>query len=204
MNTQTNHCKNPLGFTLIELLIAMAIFAVMAALAFGGLRSVINTSSSVQQQIERLESLQRTVMFLERDIRQLSARPINTESAKRRAAVELDQSGTRLIEFTRAGNPNPGGLTRSSLQRVSYILEEGVLIRQTWDQVDHLQQDEPVKMKLLDKLESVTFKLLDTNNKWQTSWGGNGAVDQLPLAVEITLKHKRWGVIRRLIPVYGF
>ncbi len=193
---------------MIELLIAMAIFAVMAALAYGGLSSVINTSSSVQKQIKRLESLQRTVMFLERDIRQLAARPVNTESAKRRSAVELDLNGAALIEFTRAGNPNPGGLTRSSLQRVAYTLEEGVLFRQTWDQVDHLQTEEPIKMQLLEKLDEVEFRLLDANNKWQTRWGQNttsgGVLEQLPLAIEITLDHQKWGKIRRLIPVYGF
>ncbi len=200
--------KKRSGFTLIELLIAMAIFAVMAALAYGGLSSVINTSSAVQKQIIRLESLQRTVMFLERDMRQLIARPVNTDSAKRRSAVELGLNGDVLIEFTRGGNPNPGGLTRSSLQRVAYTLEEGVLFRQTWDQVDHLQTEEPIKLRLLEQLEEVEFRLLDANNKWQTRWAQNGAqgaaLEQLPLAVEITLDHKEWGKIRRLIPVYGF
>ncbi len=196
--------KKQLAFTLIELLIAMAIFAVMAALAFGGLRSVIATSSGVEQQIERLESLQRTVMFLERDVRQLAARPVNTEVAKRRYALQAGPNGDILLEFTRAGNPNPGGLTRSSLQRVRYVLEEGVLIRQTWDQVDSLLSDEPVKLKLLDKLKGVKFKFLDINNKWQTNWGIRGPLDQLPLAVEIVLEHEQWGEVRRLIPVFGF
>ncbi len=194
--------KKANGFTLIELLIAMAIFAVMAALAFGGLRSVINTSSGVQSQIERLEALQRTVMFMERDIRQLAPRPVNTDSATKKNAVDTEGDGVVLIEFTRAGNPNPGGLTRSSLQRVRYQLEEGVLTRLTWDQVDHLQTAEPVKMKLLDQLNEVSFRLLDANNKWQTKWVQG--VAQLPLAVEITLDHKQWGEIRRLIPVFGF
>ena len=203
-NPPGNIRKKTSGFTLLELLIAMAIFAVMAALAYGGLRSVISTSSGVQRQIERLEHLQRTIMFLERDMRQLIARPVNTDVAKKRRAVELDQNEGVLIEFTRSGNPNPGGVVRSSLQRVNYRLEDDVLIRQSWDQVDHLQVDEPVIIELLDNVEEVEFKLLNSQNQWLTRWDLGGNLDQLPLAVEITIKHKQWGVIRRLIPVYGF
>ena len=193
------------GFTLIELLIAMVIFAIMATLAYGGLRTVINTSSGVQRQMKRLESLQRSMLFLERDIRQLVARPMNTDSAKKRSAVELTSSGNVLIEFTRGGNPNPAGLVRSGLQRVRYVLDEGKLTRQAWGHVDHLQDAKPIEMKLIENLNKVEFRLLDINNKWHTSWGKDKKqFEQIPIAVELTLDHKKWGIIRRLIPVYGF
>ncbi len=190
------------GFTLIELLIAMVIFAILATLAYGGLSSLIRTSSGVEAHIERLEKLQRCVMFLERDLRQLVARPINTDVAARQAAVVMEPNSVRLIDFTRAGNPNPAGLYRSSLQRIRYTLEEGVLTRLSWDYVDHLQSDVPVKLPLLDQLNGVEFRLLDDRNKWQTRWN-NKNLTQLPLAVEVVLEHKQWGKIRRLIPVTG-
>lgn len=190
---------------MLELLIAMVLFAIMATLAYGGLRTVINTSSGVQRQMKRLEALQRSMLFIERDLRQLVARPMNTDSAKKRSAVELASSGKVLIEFTRGGNPNPAGLIRSSLQRVSYVLEEDELIRQTWGQVDHLQATKPVEMNLLGKVNKVKFRVLDINNKWHTSWGKDvKQFELIPVAVELTIDHKKWGVITRLIPVYGF
>lgn len=194
------------GFTLIELLIAMVIFSIMATLAYSGLRTVISTSSGIQRQIKQMESLQRSMMFIERDIRQLVARPINTDVDKKRSAVELSAGGQTLIEFSRAGQPNPAGLTQSSLQRVGYLFEEdGLLIRQTWSLIDHLQDEEPIKMKLMSRLNKVEFRLLDENFKWQTNWGEDKKqFEALPIAVEVTLDHKQWGIIRRLIPVYGF
>ena len=115
------------------MIIAMVIFSIMATLAYRGLRTVISTSSGIQRQIKQMESLQRSMMFIERDIRQLVARPINTDVDKKRSAVELSAGGQTLIEFSRAGQPNPAGLTQSSLQRVGYLFEEdGLLIRQTW------------------------------------------------------------------------
>ena len=192
------------GFTLIELLIAMVIFAIMATLAYGGLRSVIRTSSGVEAHIKRLEGLQRCVMFLEKDLRQVVARAVNTEVASSQNAVLMGQDSAVLIEFTKTGNPNPAGLTRSSLQRVRYVLEDGVLSRLSWDHVDHLQTTEPVKLQLLDQLIDVKFRLLDNHGRWQSRWGSGRSSGQLPIAVEVVLVHKQWGKIRRLIPVLGY
>ena len=47
------------GFTLIELLVALAVFAVLAVMAYGGLNQVLMTRSVVDDQAEALRSLQR-------------------------------------------------------------------------------------------------------------------------------------------------
>ena len=70
----------------------------------------------------------------------------------------LDSDG--LMEFTRAGNPNPIAIARSSLQRVRYDLEEKVLTRNSWALVDHIDL-EPTSMKLLKDVESIELRLLD-------------------------------------------
>lgn len=204
MNPYSRPQQKSFGFTLIELLIAMVIFAILATMAYGGLSSIIRSSERVQGQIVRLESLQRTIMFLERDIRQLAARPMNTDVAVIKGAVEMLSSGSVLIEFSRGGNPNPAGLLRSSLQRVAYVLEESTLYRLAWDSVDHLETEEPIRLKLLDQVDSVEFKLLDPGGRWQTKWEPEDELSQLPLAVDFTIDHKYWGEIRRLLPIYGF
>ena len=62
------------GFTLIELLVAMAIFAVISALAFGGLNAVVTQQTLAKAQILRLAQVQRAVRMLTDDFAQLNPR----------------------------------------------------------------------------------------------------------------------------------
>ena len=191
------------GFTLIELLISMVIFAVLAVMAYGGLASVIKASTGVQERIEKLESLQRTFMLFERDIRQLVQRPIITDTGDVKSALEGGLGRDALLEFTRGGNPNPVDENRSSLFRVIYKLEDGLLVRYKRSKLDLLFGAKSVYSNLLDNVEGIAIRFLDSTGKWQNEWGG-GKANVLPTAVEITLKHQEWGEIRRLIPVYGY
>lgn len=192
------------GFTLIELLISMVIFAVLAVMAYGGLAAVIKASTGVQSRIEKLESLQKTFMLLERDIRQLVLRPVASDAGGLRPALE-GGLGDALLEFTRGGYPNPADENRSSLLRVVYTLENGErLIRDRRSYLDQLSfTEKTVHPYLLDNVDEIVIRFLDNAGKWQSQWGG-GNTNTLPTAVEITLKHKEWGEIRRLIPVYGY
>lgn len=186
------------GFTLLELLVAIVIFSLMSVMAYGGLFNVITGNEVIATQEKRLKELQRTMMFLERDIRQLVPRPRNNGSGNVLAKAfdyGLDSEG--LLEFTRAGNPNPVAVARSSLQRVRYDIEEKVLIRKGWALVDYIDL-EPTSMNLLNDVESLELRLLDSNNEWQDNWKQE---KELPKAVEITIVHTHWGEIKRLIPV---
>lgn len=193
MTAKSNHK----GFTLLELLVAMVIFSLMSVMAYGGLSNVITGNEVIATQEKRLKELQRTMMFLERDIRQLVPRPRNTGAGNVLAKAfdyGLDSAG--LVEFTRAGNPNPIGIARSSLQRVRYDLEDKVLKRKSWALVDHLNL-EPTEMKLIKDVESMELRLLDGNNQWQDNWKQEKII---PKAVEVTIIHSHWGKIIRLIP----
>lgn len=190
--------KHQQGFTLLELLVAMVIFSLMSVMAYGGLSNVITGNEVIAAQEKSLKELQRTMMFLERDIRQLVPRPRNIGFSQEKAKAfdyGLDSDG--LLEFTRAGNPNPVGVVRSSLQRVRYDIEEKVLIRKSWSLVDYLDL-EPSTMNLLGDIKSVELRLLDKNNEWQVNW--NQEIE-IPKAVEITIDHNDWGEIKRLISV---
>jgi len=186
-----------LGFTLLELLVAMVIFSLMSVMAYGGLSNVITGNEVIAKQEKQLKELQRTMMFLERDMRQLVPRPRSTGFNEFAKAFEYGLDSEGLVEFTRAGNPNPIGLKRSSLQRVRYDIEEKTLVRKTWALVDHINL-EPTTMNLLKDIESFELRLLDRNNQWQENWK---ELKEIPRAVEINIDHKQWGKIQRLIPV---
>jgi len=186
------------GFTLLELLVAMVIFSFMAIMAYGALANIFNSNERISQQEQNLKSLKRSMMIIERDIRQIVLRPSRQGYDQSAPALVSGFNEGGIIDFTRAGNTNPLGSVRSSLQRVRYALQDGQLIRQSWNIVDHIGA-EPLKMPLLDDVETVTFRFLGADN-WDINWDSTRK-KALPRAIELTIEHKNWGKIERLFPI---
>ncbi len=186
------------GFTLIELLVSMMIFSMMSLMAYGGLINIFKSNEVLTAQEAQLKSLKRTMMFLERDMRQLVFRNRSAGFGQAEGAFVYGLGQDGLLEFTRAGNSNPMDLKRSTLQRVRYDLDAKKLIRSSWSLVDHLDA-EPVKMTLLENVDDFTLRLLSEKGSWQDNWGLTAK--GLPKAVELSLEHKYWGKIKRLIPI---
>ena len=61
------------GFTLLELIVVLLIFSIMSILAYGGLRSVLDTRVGVEAARDRTAEFQRSYRRVRDDIRQLSA-----------------------------------------------------------------------------------------------------------------------------------
>jgi len=192
--------RSVLGFTLLELLIAVVIFSTMSLMAYAGLNSVLTSNRITEAYENDLKELHRTMMFLEKDIRQLITRPRHASYNEFFAALQSDLGLDGLLEFTRSGHPNPAGKLRSSLQRVRYVLDKDKLQRWSWSLVDHLE-GKPVIMPLMHSVEKISFRFMNKAKKWQTNWSIKDK-SALPRAIEITIKHKRWGKIIRLISIY--
>ncbi len=67
------------GFTLLELLVAIGVFAVMSIMAYGGLKTVLDSRQQTDAQAKRLAAVQLTFLRLERDIEQMTDRGIRDE-----------------------------------------------------------------------------------------------------------------------------
>ncbi|HIO97182.1 MAG TPA: type II secretion system protein GspJ [Leucothrix sp.] len=186
------------GFTLIELLVSMMIFSLMSVMAYSGLINIFKSNEVITAQEVKLKTLKRSVMFFERDMRQLVLRRRSAGFGQSQGAFLYGLDSEGLLEFTRAGNSNPMDLTRSTLQRVRYELDDKKLIRLSWNLVDHLDA-EPVKMTLLEDVDSFTLRMLSIDGAWKDNWGAKAK--NLPKAVELMLEHKYWGKIKRIIPV---
>ena len=200
------------GFTLLELLIASIIFAIMAIMAYGGLDNVISNSQASKQALKRLQQIQQTVSVLNRDFRQLIPRPIRDEFGNTQPYLSAGNNIDYLVEFSRGGRVNPGGLLRSTLLRVAYRFDEEALVRLQWPQLDRTQEQEPKKTTLIDNLEEVSIRFMDPTGEWQEQWpplnatpanapGGIAVAKTHPLAIEIILQLKDWGEIRRLYQI---
>jgi general secretion pathway protein J len=197
------------GFTLIEILVAVAVAAILAVMAFESMQQALKSRERIKEHAARLQSLQFTMRSFVQDLAQLSARPVREPlGGDFQPAVE---SGTEFI-FTRGGWTNPVGLERSTLQRVRYVLRDDKLYREYWLVLDAQVDLQPITRLLLDGVLSFKVRYMNEGRQWQDIWppvaqaGGALTLRELgrrPLAVELTLETKDFGVLTRIIEVPG-
>lgn len=211
------------GFTLLELLVAIGIFALMAAMAYGGLNNLLKNSQATDEHAARLTQLQTSFLWLGRDIEQAVNRQIRDEYSDRQRALSSPEVGQYQLELTRGGWRNPVGRARSNLQRVAYSVRENQLIRSYWNVLDRAQDSKPLETVLIDGVERMELRFLTANGSsqgsvqslgqnqgqqtWTENWPGNAFGTQpsgdLPLAVEVTLETEAEGRLTRLFRVPG-
>lgn len=194
------------GFTLVELLIAIAIFAVMSAMAYVGLNTVLDAKASVDKSLDRTKDMQLAVNFLQTDLNQITPRAIRDAFGDKQPALRGNPgSSDAAILFTRNGWRNPLQESRSHLQRVAYRLDdEKKLHRLHWRVLDQAQDSTPVDNIILEDVERMEWRYQDSNEQWEDSWppfnsggsasGGNGSVE-LPRLIELRLETEDWGEI---------
>jgi general secretion pathway protein J len=197
------------GFTLLEVLIAIAIFTIVGALAMGGYNELVKQSEIVGVSAARTRAVQSAVQRITQDFEELEPRPVREPLGDTvEPALRADSRTERLADLTRSGWTNPAGVPRSTLQRVSYRLENNKLRRDYWVVLDRTLAGEPTSAVLIDKVRSVTLRFMDGNRSWHDQWPPTGysAADVgrvRPVAVEITLELEDWGKIVRLVEVAG-
>ena len=193
------------GFTLIELLVALAIFAVMATLAFGSLGQAVTQSDALDAAQQRWSALQRAVRLIENDFAQLRPRPVRSILGQDYDPA-LDASATELI-FTRGGWLNPALLSRGELQRVRYRLNDGRLLREYWPVLDRISVTQPGGEILVAGVQRFRVEFLPARGLGTDAWidfwppSGEVAADTLPAGVRLTLAVAGFEEITRLIEV---
>ena len=177
------------GFTLIELLVAVAIFAIMSALAYGGLNSIAHTRGDLGRQEDAFRDLMRAVGSIERDLHEAAARPVRGNFGQELPAFVGSEDH---LEFTRLGFANPQAETRSNLERVFYELDAGTLKRGRYAVLDRAPNTAPTVADLKVKIEDLRLRYLDpSDNRWLDAWPPLQAkedVTRLPRAVQWRLR----------------
>ncbi len=192
--------RQPVGFTLLELLVALALFAVIAALSYGGLASMVRNHGHLAAQSERLAALQLTVGLIERDLRQAVVRPIRDRMGENRPTL-VGQS--RSIELSALNAVSPLVVARPTVVRVGYSLRERHLQRQSYAVLDRAPDTRAIDKNLLDEVDDFTLRYLNREQQWLDFWPaprpGSPDLEALPLAVELRLRLADYGTIRRVI-----
>ena len=198
------------GFTLVELLVAVFVFAIVSAIAMGGYNELVKQSDIASAGAARTRNVQATMQRLVLDFTLLEPRPVREPlgDALQPALRSDARSGEQLAEFTHSGWSNPAGMQRSTLQRVSYRLENNKLVREYWVVLDRTLTGEPQRAEMIDRVKRLGLRYMDTNRSWHEQWPPLGysapdAAQVRPIAVEITLELEDWGELKRIVEVAG-
>jgi general secretion pathway protein J len=197
------------GFTLLEVLVAIFVFAVVALMAYGGYNQLTRQDEIVDRNASRTRAIQSTVQRMAEDFTMLEPRPVREPLGDSiDPALRADKRTETLAELTRSGWSNPAGVSRSTLQRVAYRVQDNKLERAYWNALDRTMSAEPTSAVLLDQVRTVSFRFMDQNQSWHEQWpplgySGPDALRLRPIAVEITLDLADWGKIVRLVEVAG-
>lgn len=177
------------GFTLLELLVAIAIFAVVAVMAYGGLNTVITQSSIVRSQTAQLEATQAGLRRLRADLVYAVDRPVRDALGGQIPA--FTGGGQTVFSLTRMGVDNLWGEARSQMARVLWRLHDGNLQRAELTPIDGtegasvLDLDWQTQLQGVQKL-AITF--YDAKNQAFEIWPPPNQPDAgLPKVTEINL-----------------
>ncbi len=173
------------GFTLIEALVALAIFGVIALLAYRATTALATGEAQLSAEAQRWRTLEALFTRIEADFRQAVPRPVRAGAAREAAWIGTRRADASAVVFTRAGSefaadPNPAG------QRVGYRLRDDVLELAYWAALDHDGAMQPSVYPLLTGVGVFTLAYLARDRTWRDVWPLLGE-DDLPRAVRLTL-----------------
>jgi general secretion pathway protein J len=194
------------GFTLLELLVAMAIFAIIGALALGGLNALLSQQEIARRQLERLHQVQRAVRVMANDFSQVHPRFVRDELGDLELPLRSPCGVESVACFSRDGWSNPFfRLSRGTLQRVRYRIEDRQVIREYWPVMDRTLVNEPRREVLLRDVDAFELRFVERagNGEWLEQWPAaqqeNSLAAGLPAGVRIALTLADWGEIVRTV-----
>lgn len=185
------------GFTLVELLVALAVFAAVAAIAYGALDRIAQVRGALAAEQDRFGDVVRSVSDLTRDLRQAIARPVRGNAGELRPALV---GAPDHVELTRLGFANPLALTRSNLERVVWGLDDRRLRQGRYAVLDRAPNSAPATRTRLDEVDGLRLRYLGGDGAWREYWPPDGADPALlPRAVELRIALTDLGELRRVL-----
>lgn len=190
--------------TLIEVMVAMAMFALVGSLVYGGFSQTSKAKKTLEVQLNRYHELR---MTMERMVRELSMAYVSTHvnlspslQGMRTTFIGKDSSFGDRIDFTSVSHTRIYRDAKESDQNeLSYFVAENpdgndkgkVLARRMQPRIDTSPQEGGrVEVMLTDVLEFDLEYLDPATYEWVKSWDavtGLGQQNRLPMQVKIKL-----------------
>lgn len=184
---------------MIEVLVSIAIFASMSVAAYQVVSQVQRSNVLSQERTQRLNELQRAMVMMDNDFRQMAMRQMRTNGEEPSSQLlfwsdYLLDSDAKGVMFARLGWHNPQQqFPRGEVTKVGYRIKDEVLQRVWWRYPDTPTGQEGVITPLLTQVEEFDMRFFD-GTSWKKTWE-NGR--ELPKAVSVILKLKDYGEITR-------
>ncbi len=181
------------GFTLLEMVIAIGIFAVMSAVAYGSLNGFLDNRDRIEAKHKALGEIQLALAFIERDVRFAVPRPVRDDNGEPEGAFVVSATspivaGEKLRMTTSVPRPpmpekksedddSDGSETSlkkvddvrsdQSLVRVAYRLEGTDLYRIVWNVLDRDADSIEKKRRVIGGVEEFKVTALSINTETQ-------------------------------------
>jgi len=179
------------GFTLIELLAAIAVLALLGAMAFRGLGSILEAESRVQAETRRWGDVALAFSQMHEDALMAVGRTVQDAAGRRAPALRVGAAALERFEgddaplvLTRLGS-GEGAAAQSAPRRVGYRVRDGILEYLAWPALDVAPAAAPQAYALLEGVQSLRVEALDEEGRWLPAWPAGLVVDALPRALRI-------------------
>jgi general secretion pathway protein J len=167
MHCQVSPRRNA-GFTLLEIMVVFAVFAVIGAITSQIVKRVIDNQQTMAERGARLAEVQRAMDTIQRDLLEVTSRSVRDSLGDPLPSLMLDPGG--VLEFSRLGWRNPLAQRRATVQRVTYLLDDGDLVRAYWSVLDRAPDSEPLRQELLHDVENLEFVAFDRAGNEYAFW----------------------------------
>lgn len=169
------------GFTLVEMLVALSIFAAIAAMGVGLLRSSVDTQDAVQERLKAMGGINRLRAVMANDLAQAVQRSTRGPAGE---AVPAFVGSPNGFAFVHGGAGSADGRARPAIERVAYAQVGGEWRRATQPMLDGTALGEGDR--LVADVARVAVRYRDDKGNWGESWNSEPG-DRLPRAVEVRL-----------------
>lgn len=176
--------KDERGFTLVEMLVALSIFALIAAMGVGLLRSSIDTQDAVQGRLKGMSGINRLRAVMANDLAQAVQRSTRGPAGE---AVPAFVGSATGFAFVHGGAGSLDGSPRPAVERVGYALIGGEWRRATQPMLDGTALGEGDR--LMGDVAAVAVRYRDERGNWGESWSSEPG-DRLPRAVEMRITRR--------------